>query len=79
MTITVTKGSATAAAVVAAAALLLTGCGFSAETSGDSVAPGAQSTSGASGNPNEHRGHRDLQSVPAVVSNPNEHRSHFGH
>jgi hypothetical protein len=77
MTVTVTKSSAAAAAVVAA--LLLTGCGSSADTSGDSVAPGAQSTSGADGNPNEHRGHRDLQSAPVVAGNPNEHLPHLGH
>jgi hypothetical protein len=76
MNITVARGSAAAAVL---AALLLTGCGSSADRSGDTVAPGAQSTTGVGGNPNEHRGHRDLQSGPAVVSNPNEHLSHLGH
>ena len=73
MTITVAKCSAAAAVV---AAVLLTGCGASPSASGDTVAPGAQSTSRAGGNPNEHRGHRDLQSSSVVAGNPNEHRGH---
>jgi hypothetical protein len=76
MTITVAKSSATTAVV---AALLLTGCGSSPGTSGEPVAPGAQSTSRAGGNPNEHRGHRDLQSGSVMAGNPNEHLAHLGH
>ncbi len=74
MTITVAKSSAAAAVV----ALLLTGCGSTADTSGGRVAPGAKATSVSGGNSNEHRGHRDLQ-VPVVPGNPNEHLSHLGH
>ena len=74
MNTTVAKSSAAAAVV---AALLLTGCGPSADASGDPVAPGVRSTSVSGGNPNEHRGHRDLHR--AFVANPNEHRSHLGH
>jgi hypothetical protein len=77
MTTTIAKSSAAAAAVVAA--LLLTGCGSPADLSGDPSAPGTRSTSVSAGNPNEHRGHRDLQGAASVIGNPNEHLAHRGH
>lgn len=76
MTVTVAKSSA---AVAVVAALLLTGCGSAADASGDPTAPGARSTSVSGGNPNEHRGYRDLQGAPSVTGNPNEHLAHLGH
>lgn len=75
---TITTAQCSVAGLVVAT-LLLTGCGSSADASGDTVAPGAQSTSVSGGNPNEHVGHRDLQRAAAVIGNPNEHLAHRGH
>lgn len=76
MTCTTAKCSAAGLVV---ATVLLTGCGSSADASGDTVAPGARSTSISGGNPNEHLGHRDPQGAAVVIGNPNEHLAHLGH